>query len=161
MKHTPPRLARLAPLWLLLAGAALAQAVPPLEDLGRFPRASLEITGPGGTHRFDVWVADTPARRMQGLMFVRDLAPDGGMLFTEEAPRVMSMWMKNTFIPLDMLFIDRQGRIVRIAARTTPHSLDSISSGEPVTRVLELRGGEANARGIQAGDHVRVGTDKP
>ncbi|MGE3666566.1 MAG: DUF192 domain-containing protein, partial [Steroidobacteraceae bacterium] len=141
--------ARAFPLLLLAALACgPAQAAQPLEDLADFPRAALEISGPAGTHRFDVWVADTPPRRAQGLMFVRDLAPDGGMLFPEAAPRVMSMWMKNTFIPLDMLFIDAKGRIVRIAARTTPHSLDSIASNGPVTMVLELRGGEAEKRGI-------------
>ncbi len=143
-----------------LAAASVALAAQPLEDLEKFPRADVEISGKGGTHHFDVWIADTAPRRAQGLMFVRDLAPDAGMLFTEEAPRVMSMWMKNTFIPLDILFIDARGRIVRIAARTTPQSLDSISSYEPVTQVLELRGGETQARGIEVGDHVRVGPDK-
>lgn len=144
----------------VLLAAAFALAAQPLEDLEKFPRVGLEISGKSGTHHFDVWVADTAPRRAQGLMFVRDLDPGAGMLFTEEAPRVMSMWMKNTFVPLDMLFIDAKGRIVRIAARTTPHSLDSISSYEPVTRVLELRGGETHARGIVVGDHVRVGPDE-
>lgn len=146
---------------MVFSACAGAQAAPAVEDLDQFPRASLEISGPRGTHRFSVWIADTPPRQAQGLMFVRELAPDAGMLFREESPRVMSMWMKNTYIPLDMLFIDAKGRIVRIAARTKPHSLDTISSREPVTMVLELRGGEAARRGIRVGDHVRVSTDKP
>ena len=89
------------------------------------------------------------------------LAPDAGMLFQSQAPRVMSMWMKNTYIPLDMLFIDAKGRVVHIAAQTKPHSLDTISSNEPVTMVLELRGGEAGKREIAVGDHVRASPDKP
>ena len=155
-----PLTARLALGALLLATATFARGDAPPEDLGNFPRASLEISGPAGSHHFDVWIADTPPRQAQGLMFVRDLAADAGMLFTAQAPRVMSMWMKNTYIPLDMLFIDAQGRIVHIAARTQPHSLQSITSGKPVTMVLELRGGEAQKRGIAIGDHVRVGPDK-
>lgn len=151
-----PLTARLALGALLLATATFARGDAPLEDLGNFPRARLEISGRHGTQHFDVWVADTPPRQAQGLMFVRELAPGAGMLFQSQAPRVMSMWMKNTFIPLDMLFIDAKGRIVHIAAQTTPHSLDTISSNEPVTMVLELRGGEAGKRGIAAGDHVRV-----
>lgn len=154
------RLAPLASAALILAAAAVACAEPPFEDLANFPRASLEISGKGGVHQFEVWVADTPPRQAQGLMFVRDLAHDAGMLFREDTPRVMSMWMKNTYIPLDMLFIDAHGRIVRIAARTKPHSLETISSYEPVAAVLELRGGEAQARGIGVGDHVRVSPDK-
>lgn len=119
--------------------------------------AQVELKG----KQFAVEIADDDEERARGLMFRESMADDHGMLFVFDEDAPQSFWMKNTFIPLDMLFIDRQGRIVRIAARTTPHSLDSISSGEPVTRVLELRGGEAKARGIQAGDHVRVGTDKP
>ncbi len=147
-------------VWSLYGAWASALDSPPIEDLATFPRASLEISAKDGTQHFDVWVADTNARQAQGLMFVRDLAPDAGMLFVESAPRPMSMWMKNTFIPLDMLFIAADGRIVRIAARTKPHSLDSISSYEPVTMVLELRGGETKRRGIRVGDHVRVSPDK-
>ena len=160
------RRSRFAPRAALLVAAALAgaaalfalpsQAVPELEDLAAFPRASLEITSAGRVHRFEVWVADTPQRQAQGLMFVRDLAADSGMLFVHDAPREVSMWMKNTYIALDMLFIDRGGRIVRIARETTPHSLESIHSGSPVTSVLELRGGEAARRGIEVGDRVKT-----
>lgn len=140
----------------LLCAATLAHAAPALEDLDAFPRATVEITAGQATHRFDVWVADTPRRSAQGLMYVRDLDPGRGMLFVESVPREMSMWMKNTYIPLDMLFIAADGRILRIAARTTPHSLESIAAPAPVTMVLELRGGEAAKRGIGVGDRVRV-----
>jgi uncharacterized membrane protein (UPF0127 family) len=154
------RRSRLAAHATLLAAATLvavlAHAAPALEELGNFPRATVEIASGDRVHRFDVWVADTPERQAQGLMFVRDLAPDAGMLFVHDAPREVSMWMKNTYIPLDMLFIDRNGRVVRIAHETTPHSLESITSGAPVTQVLELRGGEAARRGIAVGDRART-----
>lgn len=128
---------------------------PALMDLATFPRSEVRIASSQGTQQFDVWLADTPARETQGLMFVRDLPPGQGMLFVNDVPRPMSMWMKNTYIPLDMLFIDARGRIVRIFAGTTPHSLDILADPAPVKAVLELRGGECAARGIRIGDRVQ------
>jgi uncharacterized membrane protein (UPF0127 family) len=158
--HTGLRRARL----LLLAGIALGASAgcaaqsrdeaPRLEDLARFPTVSLEIRSRSGKQVFDVWVADTPARQEQGLMFVRDLPANHGMLFPERVPRVAAMWMKNTFIELDMLFIGANHRIVAIFSRTVPHSLATISAGVPVAGVLELRGGESRRRGIKVGDLV-------
>ena len=87
-------------------------------------------------------------------MYRRDLAGDAGMLFIYERDKPISMWMKNTLIPLDMLFLARDGRIVRIAARAVPMSLQTISSGEEVAAVLELNGGTADRLGIAAGDRV-------
>jgi len=156
VKARAPLLAAAALLTAAALPAVLAYADTGLEDLDAFPRASVAITSGARVHRFDVWVADTPKRQAQGLMFVRDLATDAGMLFVHAAPREVSMWMKNTYIPLDMLFIDGSGRIVRIAHETTPHSLESIRSGAPVTQVLEIRGGEAARRGIAVGDRVRT-----
>jgi uncharacterized membrane protein (UPF0127 family) len=123
-------------------------------DLSTFPRAKLEIHSGAERHEFDIWVADTPERQTQGLMFVRDLPPNQGMLFVQREPRNISMWMKNTFIPLDMLFIDPRGQVVKIAANTEPHSLNTISSGAPVMAVLELKGGEAARRHIGQGDVI-------
>lgn len=140
-------------LFCLLAATGMAQTAP-LEDLASFPRAKLEIRSGKTLHRFDVWVADSPSRQAQGLMFVRDLPAERGMLFVHREPRVANMWMKNTYIPLDMLFIDPAGRIVKIAERTTPHSLDTISSVVPVGAVLEIKGGEANRLGLRVGDVV-------
>jgi len=137
--------------------AADASARPPgVQELASFPRAELSIVRGNGSarHSFRVWIADTGERQMQGLMFVRDLPADQGMLFVHDRPRVANMWMKNTFIPLDMLFIDARGRIVTIHENTTPHSLDTLSSGRPVLGVLELRGGEVARRGIRTGDRV-------
>jgi uncharacterized membrane protein (UPF0127 family) len=100
-------------------------------------------------------VADTPERSQQGLMFLRWLPPDQGMLFPEDTPRVMHMWMKNTLIPLDMLFIDAKGRIIGIHERATPRSEDIITSPAPVKAVLELAGGACAQLGIRVGDQVR------
>ena len=137
--------------------AADATARPPgVQELASYPRSELSIVRGNGAapHTFRVWIADTGERQMQGLMFVRDLPADQGMLFVHDRPRVASMWMKNTFIPLDMLFIDARGRIVTIHQNTTPHSLETLSSDRPVLGVLELRGGEVARRGIRTGDRV-------
>ena len=87
-------------------------------------------------------------------MFREQLAPDAGMLFILPAPQTMSMWMKNTLIPLDMVFIGMDGRIVNVHERAVPHSLDTISSAGPVKGVLEIGGGMASKLGIRAGDRV-------
>ncbi|HEX6638911.1 MAG TPA: DUF192 domain-containing protein [Steroidobacteraceae bacterium] len=156
----PLRRAARALLTSLLAVVALAAAGPlaaqmaALEDLDSFPRAKLEITGGGKSLEFDIWVADTPQRMAQGLMFVRSLPPQRGMLFVHDSPRTLSMWMKNTYIPLDMVFIDARGRIQQIVAQTTPHSLDTIRSNNPALAVLEIGGGEAQRLGIKAGQRV-------
>lgn len=127
---------------------------PGLADLSTFPRSAVTIKTRQGSHSFDVWIADTPERQRQGLMFVRELPASQGMLFVNEPPRIASFWMKNTFIPLDMLFIDARGRIVDIFANTTPMSLDPVGASTPVRAVLELRGGESERRGIRRGDRV-------
>ena len=135
---------------------ALADA-PPL-DLATFPRAALEIVqhAPDSVRRFhfDVWVADTPARSEQGLMYVRDLPAERGMVFPFAPARVVSFWMKNTYIPLDLLFITADGQVAKITERAPPLRLDLLSSDVPVGAVLELRGGEAGLLGIKVGDRV-------
>ena len=149
---------------LLLALATLAAGgvraadldAGPLLELASFPRSTLTIhsaTGPQG-QVFRVWLADTPQRQSQGLMYVRDLPADEGMLFFDRQSRIWAMWMKNTFVSLDMLFIDARGRVVAIRERTVPHSLQTRSHPRPVKAVLELRGGEVERRGIRAGDRV-------
>jgi len=91
----------------------------------------------------------------QGLMFRRTMAPDAGMLFEYQEPTVATMWMRNTLIPLDMLFVDAQGRIVNIHERAVPQSLDVISAAAPVRAVIELNGGTAARLDIFPGDLVR------
>ena len=160
---TSPEPSRPALLWRLLviaAGFAMAAAVAraqntPMEDLDAFPRGKLEIAdGKKVKHTFEVWLADSPRRQAQGLMFVRSLPAMRGMLFVHESPKPMSMWMKNTYIPLDMVFIDGAGRIQQIVEQTTPHSLAIISSREPALAVLEIAGGESKRLGLHPGQRV-------
>ncbi|SDD06796.1 hypothetical protein SAMN05444678_108163 [Sphingomonas sp. YR710] len=107
------------------------------------------------TVHFHVEVARTDAEQERGLMFRTGLPDHGGMIFPMASPRWAVFWMKNTLIPLDMIFIRADGHIARIAANTTPQSLDQVSSGEPVIAVLEIIGGGAEKDGLQAGDLVR------
>jgi uncharacterized membrane protein (UPF0127 family) len=90
----------------------------------------------------------------QGLMFRKNLAPNAGMLFDYRAPSMAAMWMKNTLIPLDMLFVDQQGRIINIHERAVPGSLDPIAAAAPARAVIELNGGTAAHLGIKPGDRV-------
>ena len=118
-------------------------------------RSRLVIETPLSRHAFTVEVAVTPASRQRGLMHRRSLAPDAGMLFDYGRATPAAMWMKNTFIPLDMLFIDGDGLILKIAERTVPHSLDMVASDGPARAVLELNAGTAARLGIRTGDRVR------
>ncbi len=148
------RLAALLLLGLFAPGAGVAQ-VAPLEDLANFPSDKLEILdGRKVRHVFQVWLADSPQRQAQGLMFVRSLPEMRGMLFVHAEPRAIAMWMKNTYIPLDMVFIGPDGKILQIVEQTTPHSLETIRSKEPAVAVLEIAGGEAKRLGIHAGQAV-------
>ncbi|HET8521826.1 MAG TPA: DUF192 domain-containing protein [Thermomicrobiales bacterium] len=115
----------------------------------------LEIVTQAGIHRvFHVEIAVTPQQRETGLMYRQTLAPDAGMLFDFQSDQMVEMWMANTYVSLDMLFISRDGTIVKIAADTVPLSRAVISSGSPVRAVLEIKGGEAARQGIAAGDTV-------
>ncbi len=139
---------------LILSVAPVAGAME-LEALESFPHSTIEIRTHATAEWFSIWVADTPAREEQGLMFLHWMSPDQGMLFPQAEARVMTMWMKNTLIPLDMLFIDGHGKILYIKANATPQSEAIITTPEPVKAVLELAGGEAARRGIRVGDQVR------
>lgn len=140
-------------MWLAAGGASLAQSMP-VESLTHFPRTTLAIKAHGHVDRFDVWIADTPRRQEQGLMFVRDLPASEGMVFPQGSPQVAHFWMKNTYIPLDMVFVGEDGKVAKIIANARPFSLDVLSSDVPVIAVLEIRGGEAQQLGIRAGDKV-------
>ena len=107
-----------------------------------------------GTHHFNVEIASTTGEMERGLMFRKSLAPDAGMLFVFDKPQPVVMWMKNTLISLDMLFIDAQGTITHIAPNAKPKSLDMIDSKGPVLAVLELRGGICEKKNIKVGDRV-------
>ena len=105
-------------------------------------------------YRFDIYVAQTESQRNRGLMFVRDLPATTGMLFVYAGDRVASMWMKNTFIPLDMLFIRFDGTVSSVIANTEPQSLKSQSAIEPVTFVLELNAGTAARLAIDENSRI-------
>jgi uncharacterized membrane protein (UPF0127 family) len=117
--------------------------------------APLEIVTARGDYHFQVEVADTSASRERGLMFRKSLAGDRGMLFDFKTPQAVAFWMKNTLIPLDMLFIGTDGRIVSIARDARPMDETAIPSGGSVLAVLELRGGRAAEIDAEPGDRVR------
>jgi len=134
---------------LLVAFAPAAYA-----QLQTFPKAELTIGSPGGPHKFTVEVATTPGQMEQGLMFRHSLAADAGMIFDYGVPSMGAMWMKNTLIPLDMLFVDQQGRVINIHERAVPGSLEPIAAAAPARAVIELNGGTAARLGIKPGDRV-------
>lgn len=145
-----------------LGAAALLAGVPAvMPSLARKAAAGsvqlvpLTIETGKGRHTFSVELARTEEEQARGLMYRTSLPRDGGMLFPMSPPRQATFWMKNTLIPLDMIFIRADGTIARIAANTVPETLDLVDSGEPVAAVLEIAGGGAARQGISAGDRVR------
>lgn len=146
------RLFRLIAAALVLFAAAAAGDAS--AQLATFDRSELTIVSGAKRHPFQIELALNGEQMAQGLMFRRQLAPDAGMLFLHPQERDLAMWMKNTFIPLDMIFIAADGRITRIAARTVPQSLATISSEGPALAVLEVNAGAAERLGIKPGDRV-------
>lgn len=147
----------------LAVAAALAacspQPAPTSEPASeQQPQSGLEqvpltISSATGVHRFTVEVARTPEQQRMGMMFRTSVEPDRGMLFPFDEPRDAAFWMKNTLIPLDLIFIRADGTIARIST-AVPHSEVSVPSGEPVVAVLEIAGGRAAELGIRPGDRV-------
>jgi len=123
-------------------------------SLQTFEKSSLAIATKAGPQRFEVELALTPDQQMQGLMYRSQLAPDAGMLFDFVTTAPRAFWMKNTLIPLDMLFIAADGRIVDIHERAVPLSESVIPSNAPARAVLELNGGTVDRLGIKIGDTV-------
>lgn len=136
----------------LLTGAGCANGDKASSGDGR---ELLVIVTDDGEHRFRVEFADSDEERSTGLMYRTEMPRDAGMLFDFGEPQPVSMWMKNTLIPLDMAFINADGTIRRIASMTTPRSLASVRSGGPVVAVLEVNGGVLEELGVEAGDRVR------
>jgi uncharacterized membrane protein (UPF0127 family) len=157
MKHRAGFFAALAAavVWIG-AGTAAAGVDKDAQQLDRaFPRSTLQIATPDAKlHKIDVWVADNEARRQRGLMFVDNMADDAGMLFIYPQPQDISMWMKNTHLSLDMLFVSANGRVHSIVANTKPMSLDTISSNGTVLAVIELKAGSAARMNIRPGAQV-------
>ncbi len=117
-------------------------------------QVALTIKSGSKTHRFTVEVARTGAEQQTGLMNRPNMAPDRGMIFPYSSPRPVAFWMKNTMIPLDMIFVAPGGRILRIEANAVPYSLEPVPSGGDVEAVLELIGGRSTSLGINDGDLV-------
>ena len=130
-------------------GAGAGQSAAGIEQV------ILCVTSTSKTRLFTVEVARTSAQQARGLMFRDALADNSGMIFPFPEPRVASFWMKNTVIPLDIIFVRPDGTIESIADNTIPYSTIPVESGEPVAAVLELRGGRAAELGIAAGDTVK------
>jgi uncharacterized protein len=140
-----------APSW---AEPTASHAVP----LSEFPVERIAVETHASFRRplFEAWRAESPAAREQGFMFVRDeqVRPDQAMIFVYDPPQHVAMWMKNTWLPLDMLFVDTRGCIVTIKERAQPRSLATIESRKPVTLVVELKAGSVARHGIAVGDRV-------
>ena len=150
---------RLIALAFLLALPAYAQNGPQdarPDDLLDFGASeALVIAGDNGTHTFQVEVADTLAEQAQGYMWREEIPEGTGMLFEFEEPKVATIWMKNTPLPLDILFVRSNGRILKIEHSAQPYKLRSASSEAPVAAVIELMGGTSKDLGILPGDQVR------
>jgi uncharacterized membrane protein (UPF0127 family) len=143
----------LAPIVAILAALLAFGAVDAAGSV-TFEEMPLFIEATSGRFEFQVELAVSPEQRSQGLMFREDLDEDRGMLFDFGRSQPASMWMRNTYVPLDMLFIDAAGRITQIATDTQPLSDAAIASREPVRAVLELRAGVTAKLGIEPGDRV-------
>lgn len=159
------RIQRRAAQWAaLLFSAALIAVLPASADSGMRVERLQVVAADGHEVPIDVELAQEPKEKALGLMFRTELGDHNGMLFPYEEPRELSMWMHNTYIPLDMVFIRPDGVIHRIEERAEPMSDRVISSEGPVSAVLELAGGAAGRLGIKAGDRIRYplfGTGKP
>jgi uncharacterized protein len=151
---------RLAPV-IACAALVAACASTPARAPALFPslqQARVQVTTASGVHEFGVWIAADDRSRERGLMYVRELPPGGGMLFLFEQPQPLAFWMKNTYLSLDLIFIDPAGRVLNIAANTRPHSLDPIPSDGEAIAVLEVLGGTARSIGLKPGNLLTLPT---
>ena len=140
----------------LTACAGAAEEYP--ASFAMLEQAEVRAETASGTHRFKVWLAADDASRQQGLMFVRQLPADRGMLFVFDEPQQAAFWMKDTYLSLDLVFIDATGMVANIAANTKPESLDPIFSRGPVIAVLEVPAGTALRIQLGSGDRVLLPT---
>lgn len=135
-----------------MSACASAQTTPAPLDFG--PKEPLSITSQDGTHEFMVEIADTDELQARGMMYREDVAKNEGMLFEFDSPKVATIWMKNTAVFLDIIFVRENGEILKIEHYARPYTLRRSSSEAPVAAVLELRGGASKALGIAPGDTV-------
>jgi uncharacterized membrane protein (UPF0127 family) len=139
---------------LAAIGLILVSCLPDEVPAGAGEANRLTVVTGSGRHQFEIEVAATSDTQARGLMYRRKLAPDAGVLFVYPATGPLSMWMKNTYLPLDMLFIDAAGHITHIVERTVPLSTRIIRSNGPARAVLEVNGGTVDRLGIAKGDRV-------
>lgn len=139
--------------YALLALVGCAAIAGPQKPLAQ---SELTIETARGPVRFSVEIASDPESQERGLMYRRSLAPNAGMLFDFHRPIMATFWMKNTILPLDIIFVRADGTISTIAANAVPYSETLIPSAEPVRAVLEINGGRAKALGIESGDQVHA-----
>jgi hypothetical protein len=137
------------------SGPAASPAAQLPEHFARLAQAEVIVRTSSGSYPFGVWIAANDLDRERGLMHVRELPAGRGMLFLFDPPRFVAFWMKNTFVPLDLVFIDAAGTIIHIVADARPHSLDPIASRGLAASVLELAAGTAARIGLRPGDTVR------
>lgn len=140
--------------FLMLGFPAALQAAPSAPS--GLPVETITIDTKTGPHSFSMEIAADDESREKGLMYRTAMAPDAGMLFDFHTPQLVSFWMENTVLPLDMLFVRADGTIARIKANATPYSRENIPSGEPVKVVIELNAGRAAALGIAEGARVHA-----
>lgn len=141
-------------VWLALAIAMSLAAFAQTPARAESDLETLTITSGGVAHVFQVEIAKDEAQRAQGLMNRRFMPADRGMLFEFQSLQPVAFWMKNTYMPLDMIFIDREGRVTRVVANAEPLSETVLPSGPPCIAVLELNGGVAARIGLHPGDRV-------
>ena len=144
-------------IYLLPLGAIWAPLISIAQGFATFNRSKLRVVTKSGKHEFIVEIAVTDRQHAQGLMFRQSLAKNAGMLFDYKVPTSITMWMKNTYIPLDMIFIGNDGRVINVVQRAIPFSENVISSLGKARGVLEVNGGTASRLGIMPGDKILHG----
>ena len=141
-------------IYLLPLGAIWVPLTSIAQGFATFNRSKLRVVTKSGKHEFIVEIAVTDRQHAQGLMFRQSLAKNAGMLFDYKVPTSITMWMKNTYIPLDMIFIGNDGRVINVVQRAIPFSENVISSLGKARGVLEVNGGTASRLGIMPGDKI-------
>ena len=141
-------------IYLLPFGAIWAPLTSIAQGFATFNRSKLRVVTKSGKHEFIVEIAVTDRQHSLGLMFRQSLAKNAGMLFDYKVPTSITMWMKNTFIPLDMIFINNDGKVINVVQRAIPFSENVISSLGKARGVLEVNGGTASRLGIIPGDKI-------
>jgi uncharacterized membrane protein (UPF0127 family) len=137
---------------LVVAACSGATAAPPPLN---WDRGTLTVETKTGVHEFDVEIADEPGERERGLMYRTAMAADAGMIFQYDRPQIINIWMKNTVLPLDIVYVNERGTVTKVAPDAVPYSLDLITSESPVVAAVEFNAGTAARIGLAPGDTVR------